>query len=85
MNVKGTKLVKRDHVVTVQNIMIERAGIAIDDADNIYVSSDHKLQKFTSSGELRGSKEFNFNDPCGVTKVYVCDRDNHRIQVFDWI
>ena len=27
-------------------------GIAIDDADNIYVSSDDKLQKFTSSGEL---------------------------------
>ena len=26
--------------------------IAIYDMDNIYVSSDHKLQKFTSSGEL---------------------------------
>ena len=38
-------------------------GVAIDDADNIYVSSWHKLQKFTSSGELikcvgqKGSKE----------------------------
>ena len=32
--------------------MIEPAGIATDDADNIYVSSDHKLQKFTSIGEL---------------------------------
>ena len=71
--------------------MICPAGIAIDDADNIYVSSDHKLQKFTSSGELikcvgqRGSKEGEFNDPRGVTlcdsQVYVCD--NHRIQVFD--
>ena len=71
-------------------------GIAIDDADNIYVSSDHKLQKFTSSGELikcvgpvgqRGSKEGEFNVPRGVTlydnQVYVCDCDNHRIQVFD--
>ena len=28
------------------------AGIATDDTDNIYVSSQHKLQKFTSSGEL---------------------------------
>ena len=28
------------------------AGIAIDDTDNIYVCSEHKLQKFTSSGEL---------------------------------
>ena len=69
------------------------AGIAIDDADNIYVSSNHKLQKFTSSGELikcvgqRGSKEGEFNYPRGLTlydtQVYVCDRDNRRIQVFD--
>ena len=69
------------------------AGIAIDDADNIYVSSWHKLQKFTSSGELikcvgqRGSKEGEFNEPRGVTlydnQVYVCDSYNHRIQVFD--
>ena len=68
-------------------------GIAIDDADNIYVSSDRKLQKFTSSGELikcvgqRGSKEGEFNVPRGVTlydnQVYVCDCDNNRIQVFD--
>ena len=69
-------------------------GIAIDDADNIYVSSEDKLQKFTSSGELikcvgqRGSKEGEFNVPCGVTlydtQVYVCDRYNHRIQYLIW-
>ena len=69
------------------------AGVAVDDTDNIYVSSEHKLQKFTSSGELikcidrRGSNEGEFNDPRGVTihsnQVYLCDRDNHRIQVFD--
>ena len=68
-------------------------GIAIDDTDNIYVSSQSKLQKFTSSGELikcigrRGSKEGEFEYPRGVTihsnQVYVCDRDNHHIQVFD--
>ena len=66
-------------------------GIAVD--NNIYVSSQHKLQKFTSSGELikcvggRGGKEGEFSDPRGVTlynnQVYVCDRDNHRVQVFD--
>ena len=28
--------------------MIRPAGIAVDDVDNIYVSSCHKLQKFTS-------------------------------------
>ena len=73
--------------------MIFPKGITIDDMDNIYVSSSHKLQKFTSNGELikfagrRGGKEGEFNDPCGVTlhgnQVYVCDSNNHRIQVFD--
>ena len=73
--------------------MIYPKGIATDDADNIYVSSDHKLQKFTSSGELikcigkKGGKEGEFYDPQGVTlydnQVYVCDRNNYRIQVFD--
>ena len=73
--------------------MIYPAGIAIDDIDNIYVSSEHKLQKFTSNGELikfagkQGRKEGDFRDPRGVTlhdnQVYVCDSNNHRIQVFD--
>ena len=59
----------------------------------MYVSSHHKLQKFTSSGELtkcigkKGRKEGEFDDPLGVAlydnQVYVCDCDNHRIQVFD--
>ena len=58
------------------------------------MSSDHKLQKFTSSGELikcvsqRGSKKEEFNVPLEYTKhydtqVYVCDTYNHRIQVFN--
>ena len=73
--------------------MIYPRGIAIDDIDNIYVSSEHKLQKFTSNGELikcvgqKGGKEGEFNYPRGVTlhdnQVYVCDTNNHRIQVFD--
>ena len=72
--------------------MVHPTGIAIH-MDNIYVSSVHKLQKFTSSGELikcvgrRGSKEGEFKGPHGVTlynnQVYVCDCYNHRIQVFD--
>ena len=73
--------------------MVYPAGIAIDDTDNIYVSSEDKLQKFTSSGELikcvgqRGRKEGQFKDPRRVTlydnQVYVCDGNNHHIQVFD--
>ena len=70
--------------------LIGPKGIATDDIDNIYVSSNHKLQKFTSSGELIkyvgqwGRKEGEFDDPRGVTlydnQVYVCD---NRIHVFD--
>ena len=73
--------------------MIYPQGIVIDDIDNIYVSSEHKLQKFTSNCELikcagqKGGKEGEFNVPRGVTlhdnQVYVCDSYNHRIQVFD--
>ena len=64
-----------------------RQCVAVDDMDNIYVTSYRKLQKFTSSGELimcvgqRGSKEAEFN---GVQYcICICDRNNHRIQVFD--
>ena len=73
--------------------MIGPKGVATDDSGNIYVSSEHKLQKFTSTGELikcvgrKGGKEGEFDDPRGLTLrdnlVYVCDCDNHRIQVFD--
>ena len=73
--------------------MIYPRGITVDDMDNIYVSSSHKLQKFTSNGKLikcvgqEGGKEGEFNFPCRVTlhdnQVYVCDSNNHRIQFFD--
>ena len=73
--------------------MIEPAGIAIDEENNIYVSSLHKLQKFSSSGKLikcvgqKGSGKEEFDDPRGVTiynkRVYVCDHKNERIQVFN--
>ena len=73
--------------------MIDPKGIATDDSGNIYVGSQHKLQKFTSTGELikcvgrKGGKEGEFDVPRGLTLrdnlVYVCDHNNHRIQVFD--
>lgn len=76
-----------------KNQMKYPRGLAIDDHDHIYVSSEHKLQKFKSNGELikcigqRGRKEGEFNDPHGLTLhnnlLYVCDCDNHRIQVLD--
>ena len=73
--------------------MVYPAGIAIDDMDNIYVGNHYKLQKFTSRGKLikcvgqEGRKEGEFRVIRGLTvhreQVYVCDRDNDRIQVFN--
>ena len=92
-NDSGERIRSFDSVGSGPAEMIGPAGIAIDDKDNMYVSSQHKLQKFTSSGELikcvsqKGRKEREFNDPHGVklynNQVYVCDSYNHRIQVFD--
>ena len=92
-DIRGQKIRTFGSRVDSPDQMVYPAGIAIDDTDNIYVSSCHKLQKFTSSGELikcvgqRGRKEGEFDVPRGVTlydkQAYVCDRDNYRIQVFD--
>ena len=69
--------------------------IAIDTNDNIYVTSNHKLQKFNRNGEFvksvgsgsSGRKPGEFNNPRGVkiyqNQIYMCDKDNNRIQVFD--
>ena len=76
--------------------MMSPGGIALDDEGCLYVTSDHKLQKFSSDGsvmvEVGGSKTGNkpgkaFNKPYCVAirndKVYVCDSENNQIQVFD--
>ena len=92
-NISGQRIGSFGSVGSGPENMIRPAGIAVDDKDNVYVSSKHKLQKFTSSGELikcvgrKGKKEGKFNDPRGITlynnQVYVCDCYKHRIQVFD--
>ena len=78
--------------------LVHPAGIAIDDMDNIYVTSWDKLQKFTSSGKLIkcvgqtacacGSKDLGkLVNPLGVTlhnnHIYVCDCHIRCIQVFN--
>ena len=69
-------------------------GIATDSEGNVYVASDgHKVKKLDRHGEVvksvgkwgKSAGEFGF--PRGVRyhnhQVYVCDKDNGRIQVFD--
>ena len=68
-------------------------GVTVDRDDNVYVTSDHKLQKFSRDGHLiktvgqKGNKEGEFNTPLAVrfhnSHVYVCEEVNHRVQVFD--
>ena len=66
--------------------MIHPESIAVDDMDNIYVSSRDKMQKFTSNGELIKCVGMD-SKPCGLTlynnQVYVCDTCNNQILVFD--
>ena len=66
-------------------------GVAIDEEENIYVSSMHKLQKFTRNGKLLkyvilGSRKLGEIEPCGIAiynnKLYTCDKNNHCIHVF---
>ena len=92
-NTKGKRIGEfEQHEDRPRNI-IKPQGIAIDDDDNVYVSSQFKLQKFTRRGTFikcvgqEGNKEGEFNDPYGLTlndnQLYICDCKNHRIQVFN--
>ena len=68
-------------------------GIAIDGEGNVYVASAHKVQKFNRNGDVTksvgkwGRSIGEFVWPYGVRyhnrQVYVCDKDNGRVQVFD--
>ena len=92
-NTKGKRIGEFEQHEDHSRKILKPQGIAIDDDDNVYVSSQFKLQKFTSRGNFihcvgqKGSKERDFNGLCGITlhdnQLYVCDCNNHRIQVFD--
>ena len=74
------------------------SGIEVSYAENIvhvYVSdwSNHRISMFTSEGEFlesfgtQGNGPGEFNQPFGITVdkngvIYVCDRDNSRLQLF---
>ena len=67
-------------------------GLAFDSAQNVYVGEDHsdtRIQIFTSNGKhLRWLGDTKLNRPFDVSidsndTVYVCDKDNNQICVFD--
>ena len=71
------------------------SGIASDKEGNIYITSagGHSISKFSKEGtllafhELQGSKLGELMHPCGLVvignEVFVCDRNNCRVHVFD--
>ena len=73
------------------------AGVTVDDADNIYITSydAHTVTKFTANGDLlikvgeKGSKRLQFNSPNAIAynktnrKLYVSDEFNHQIQILN--
>ena len=87
---KGKKL--RDIEMPTDDVQL--SGIAIDEDDNIYVTDrlPHCLVKLNKAGKVlktvgtQGKDHGEFNDPRGVAvigdRVFVCDSDNHRLQVF---
>ena len=77
----------RQKIRTIRNgKFVHPAGIDIDTDDNVYVASHQKLQKFNRNGEhvksvesstiITGARVHN-------NKLYVCDRDNYRVLVYD--
>ena len=70
-------------------------GITVDEEDNIYVSEEgaHRVAKFTRDGKFvmsvggRGAQRGELNGPRGLhvidRKLYVTERNNSRVQVFN--
>ena len=72
-------------------------SVAFDSAANILVTDVHShcIKKFTPDGKFltavgrEGSEELDFDYPAGIginhknKKVYVCDQQNHRVQVLN--
>jgi len=70
-------------------------GIAVDNKGYLYVTDGrlHCIQKLTMNGQFicqfgsEGTDKGQFNGPLGLVfsqseLLFVCDRDNHRVQVF---
>ena len=69
-------------------------GLAHDTGDILYVSTAHQVHKFSRNGRCvatvgcYGTGQAEFMHPSGLRvnnkgELYVCDSNNHRIQVFD--
>ena len=75
---------------------IAARGIEVDSkTGSVYISGNHKLQKYNSRGELVkeigslncGAQPGKFHEPSDIrfykNRVYICDSGNGRVQIFD--
>lgn len=84
--VYGSKSSPQNHSMSVPK------GVAVDNSDNVYVVSQHKLQKFNRAGNLlnavrlrRGNDTLSRPESVAVYEsyVFVCDDGNELIHVFN--
>ena len=95
LHMDGSSMKKLNHKVSSFNYLEAESptGLALDRDGNIYVASasDHSVTKFNKDGEyMKKSGEMvegEMEHPCGIAifkhLLYVCDRNNCRVRVFD--
>ena len=97
LNKEGKKVKSFGSKGTKKGQFTHPGGVAITNDGHILVTDDHRLQKLTTDGvcvksvgsSKSGSGRLHFNNPVGIKihpttgQIFVADRDNNRIQVFD--
>ncbi|XP_065904703.1 uncharacterized protein [Dysidea avara] len=91
-----THQLKYSHAIGTEGELKSIGGIAVnDETKEVYVADQilHCVRKFTLGGKFiyqigyKGTAEGEFRSPCGILlsaieSLFVCDSNNHRIQVF---
>lgn len=91
-----TKRIKRSFQnIRTSQALVDPKGLAVDRDDNVFVADCnkncvYKLDKYGNQATAIGRRGFGrgeFNSPAGVSvvgeHVFICDTDNHRIQILD--
>ena len=91
----GQKLRSFGHQGSGQSKLSSPRGVALCSDNTVLVASEHCVKKYSLDGKFiasvgtEGSGQLEFQSPWGITinnhnrKIYVCDMDNHRIQVLN--
>jgi len=91
-----THQLKYSHAIGTEGELKSIGGIAVnDETKEVYIADQmlHCVKKFTLGGKFinqigsKGTAKGDFRSPCGILlsaieSLFVCDSNNHRIQVF---